>query len=1258
MDNVALEPASSVGRANALLPLRPQLESSVLPPSNGDINPNLPMNEKNLCPPENSAPESEHAKIGGPDDGLCDYERVFSKVFCKDELWDGIELGSALSHQTSFYVTLVKFGPDVDEFMYTEIDADTAPLNGAGRMKSRLRRSVGILTKRPLPAHAIPSFAVFLNGFKPCRVDVYEWCLNPNEKKVTFTKEEMHKILLFHQRFWSFHHMPPISCHELSADPRHFLVIPFLGELVGEALQARSSSKALGGKWPDPQSLASSPPCDWSIDWQLVNNVAADKHVSAWEWIASLGKLFSDDQVAVSLSRYREVMFDSLFSHVYESRKNIITATDPTSTFDTTLLAKINKMLSQTVIVTPHNGQAYAPVAVITSTQPSSPFVHTRAHSASSSDAPSTYQTYVKNLGYELSHPESAMIAVKPIPALRDMTHPSGKYKKQAGHGNKELGSALLVPDVGIVKAIPMALVRLGMILPSVLYRLDLYCLIYEFKERINVPDVRISTLHTAFSAPVAHEATNYDQLELLGDAFLKFATTVDLYIADSKAAEGVMSEKRVALISNGRLYQRALEHGLPGLLIVNRFDPHNWSAAGFQARTMAVTAKDDADRSSVKNWKYRSISRKMLADFAEAIVGAYASDGGFDAGVRLLNRLGIVSQHTLDVLEALGTAPELPSLDSYSSRHGWHKDVEKEIGYRFRNRNLLTTAFTHPSYPQGQCNARLEFLGDALMDWLITSYFFKSHTHLDAGRISDLRSACVNNDSFSLLSVSLNFHRYILHNSVSLQRDIDAYVEYLNGIGDKGKSVGSGVSIAVASMSNGCGTAHAAPKVLGDVFEAVAGAVLVDSNWDLDIVWKVVRPWIAQFMNEHANPNMAHKAPVRQMHEYFQFPGVGVNVISYKYTCDDETGNHTCHVFLWGEEAVSGRGNSKVAAKKAAATNCLSYIELNRQELDKRLSSGIKGNSKSLSTVEIKTANSVLIQGTTSPLQTGKTVPSTSVATTTLASSTLPLCTKRGTATSSTDSMRSQPPLPPPLASRVHVYRGLPEEPQIQPPLRPPRPAQPSSPNSDISMQLDPNQLQELGRVFAQLVQANAITISPNALHNMGSSLNVLLGGVTTYSSVEQAARTQPSLLAPPTADRSDSYNIRPHPTMPAISPSSIPHITSFSSRTTNELPPGVMSPSSWHPPPSLSPSLLPPPLPAGPPPLSFNNNHIYQMNQPLFSSTNLPLNYQPSMHRPSLKRRLNLDGDVWAPHSYDYNASEPRRKRIAFGNNQVPRK
>lgn len=75
---------------------------------------------------------------------------------------------------------------------------------------------------------------------------------------------------------------------------------------------------------------------------------------------------------------------------------------------------------------------------------------------------------------------------------------------------------------------------------------------------------------------------------------------------------------------------------------------------------------------------------------------------------------------------------------------------LEKKIGYRFRNHELLKTALTHSSYANEardrhtQSNERLEFLGDSVLGMVTSDYIFKLYPDIPEGELTKLRASVV----------------------------------------------------------------------------------------------------------------------------------------------------------------------------------------------------------------------------------------------------------------------------------------------------------------------------------------------------------------------------------------------------------------------------------------------------------------------------------------------------------------------------------
>ncbi len=87
---------------------------------------------------------------------------------------------------------------------------------------------------------------------------------------------------------------------------------------------------------------------------------------------------------------------------------------------------------------------------------------------------------------------------------------------------------------------------------------------------------------------------------------------------------------------------------------------------------------------------------------------------------------------------------------------------LEKIIGLTFSNKNLLINAVTHRSYlnethnDDAQSNERLEFLGDAILQFLTSEYIYGEYPDFPEGQLTNLRSNLVNTESLAEESARL----------------------------------------------------------------------------------------------------------------------------------------------------------------------------------------------------------------------------------------------------------------------------------------------------------------------------------------------------------------------------------------------------------------------------------------------------------------------------------------------------------------------
>ena len=89
--------------------------------------------------------------------------------------------------------------------------------------------------------------------------------------------------------------------------------------------------------------------------------------------------------------------------------------------------------------------------------------------------------------------------------------------------------------------------------------------------------------------------------------------------------------------------------------------------------------------------------------------------------------------------------------------------ELQKSLGYQFKDEKLITEALTHRSYTKDFNNERLEYLGDAVLDLIVGEYLYHLFPEAEEGILSKLRAALVNEEAFTKLAKRLNLGKYLL---------------------------------------------------------------------------------------------------------------------------------------------------------------------------------------------------------------------------------------------------------------------------------------------------------------------------------------------------------------------------------------------------------------------------------------------------------------------------------------------------------------
>ena len=214
-----------------------------------------------------------------------------------------------------------------------------------------------------------------------------------------------------------------------------------------------------------------------------------------------------------------------------------------------------------------------------------------------------------------------------------------------------------------------------------------------------------------------------------------------------------------------------------------------------------------------------------------------------------------------------------------------------------FGNFLLLSRALTHRSYlnehPEAlEDNERLEFLGDAILDFIVGAWLYNKYPEMPEGDLTRMRSALVHTAQLA------DFARMI-------------------GLG-KAMRLGRGETQAGGSNRSG---------LLCDTFEAVIGAIYLDQS--IDGVMKFIEPMLI-VASEDILENHKDEDPKSKLQEWAQ--GKGYQAPQY-FTRNSSGPDHSklfeVDVCINGKPNGSGIGYSKQAATKQAAINALENLGL-----------------------------------------------------------------------------------------------------------------------------------------------------------------------------------------------------------------------------------------------------------------------------------------------------------------------------------------
>ena len=165
----------------------------------------------------------------------------------------------------------------------------------------------------------------------------------------------------------------------------------------------------------------------------------------------------------------------------------------------------------------------------------------------------------------------------------------------------------------------------------------------------------------------------------------------------------------------------------------------------------------------------------------------------------------------------------------SNQSKSNW---CLNSFDYDFRNSSLLELALTHRSY-SAENNERLEFLGDAVLDLVLSDVLFQLYPSVDEGNLSLMRASIVNERSLSALARQLGINEQII--------------------------LGEGESLSGGQQRD---------SILANTLEAIVGAIYLDSNFEK--IAAVIKTIFNDSINS-IDPSLSYKDAKSTLQELLQ---------------------------------------------------------------------------------------------------------------------------------------------------------------------------------------------------------------------------------------------------------------------------------------------------------------------------------------------------------------------------------------------------
>ncbi len=220
--------------------------------------------------------------------------------------------------------------------------------------------------------------------------------------------------------------------------------------------------------------------------------------------------------------------------------------------------------------------------------------------------------------------------------------------------------------------------------------------------------------------------------------------------------------------------------------------------------------------------------------------------------------------------------------------------ELQEKIGYRFKDRRLLVRAMTHSSYvnehrlEKTDCNERLEFLGDSILEMLTSIFLYKNFPSRMEGDLSKYRASIVCERALAESARALDLGNAII--------------------------LGHGMEL---------GGGRSSDSVLSDAFEALLAALYLDGSFE------TARRLIDLYVTDHIDEKLISYDSKTMLQELLQDSGKNVEYRVLSESGPEHEKTFEIGAYIDGALYGKGTGHSKKSAQQAAAYETIKQLRV-----------------------------------------------------------------------------------------------------------------------------------------------------------------------------------------------------------------------------------------------------------------------------------------------------------------------------------------